>query len=399
MRVENTVFISYRRTNIYHARAVHLFLVSKGYDVFLDYESIDAGSFEHIILNQIDSRAHFLIILTPSALERCVHPGDWLRREIEYAIDVKRNVIPLMFDNFDFRSAQQYMTGKLALLPQYNGLEVPMGYFQEAMERLHTRYLGKPLDTILHPVSPENQAAAVQHMQNPPAEPTVAQLKAESHFEAGFAHYETGNFVEAIESFSRAILLNPNFAEAFYRRGHAHRLQGNRRRAIEDWQQAVYLSPDDRRSSLFYSNIHRMEGDFAKALATADQAIQDNPDDPEVYKNRGDIHASQGDAESALEDYAQALRLNPEYALAYNNRGYVHAEQGNHAAAIADYTEALRINPNHAAAYNNRGIARKAAGDLEGAIADYEAALKLNPKLKPASDNLAIARRQQMQGT
>jgi hypothetical protein len=35
-----------------------------------------------------------LVLLTPSALERCGEPGDWLRSEIEVALDSKRNIVP-----------------------------------------------------------------------------------------------------------------------------------------------------------------------------------------------------------------------------------------------------------------------------------------------------------------
>ena len=50
MRIEKTVFISYRRTNTFHARAVHQALCGRGYDVFLDVESISSGAFEQVIL-------------------------------------------------------------------------------------------------------------------------------------------------------------------------------------------------------------------------------------------------------------------------------------------------------------------------------------------------------------
>src|SRR5215510_13741316 len=111
MQVEKTVFISYRRTNAMTARAVYQHLKARRYDCFLDYESIDSGLFERIILNQIAARAHFIVILTPSALERCADPNDWLRREIEYALEMKRNIVPLMFDRFSFDDVQKYLVG------------------------------------------------------------------------------------------------------------------------------------------------------------------------------------------------------------------------------------------------------------------------------------------------
>lgn len=158
-RIENTVFISYRRTDVYTALAVYENLKNQGYDVFFDYRSISSGDFEQIITSNIKARAHFILILTPTALDRCNEPGDWLRREIEFAIDEQRNIVPLFFKGFRFgiSSVLEKLTGKLRYLSRYNGLNVHEDYFDEAMERLRTQYLDIPLNTVLHPVSTEVQ--------------------------------------------------------------------------------------------------------------------------------------------------------------------------------------------------------------------------------------------------
>lgn len=154
-RIEKTVFISYRRTDVYTALAVYQDLKNQGFDIFFDYRSISSGAFEQIIISNIKARAHFLLILTPTALDRCNEPGDWLRREIETAIDEKRNIIPLLFKGFQFGipSLSEKLTGKLQGLSGYNGLNVHEDYFDEAMYRLRTQYLNSPLNTVLHPVS------------------------------------------------------------------------------------------------------------------------------------------------------------------------------------------------------------------------------------------------------
>jgi hypothetical protein len=117
-RIEKTVFISCRRTNIPWARAIFQDLTQHGFDVFLDYTGVVSGDFEKVILENIRARAHFLVLLTPSALERCGDPGDWLRREIEAALDNRRNIVPLMVEGFDFGtpSIASQLTGKLAPL-------------------------------------------------------------------------------------------------------------------------------------------------------------------------------------------------------------------------------------------------------------------------------------------
>ncbi len=155
--IENTAFISYRRKDKYLALNVYQDLTHKGYDVFFDFTSMISGDFEQIIIGNIKARAHFIIILTPTAFDRCSEPGDWLRREIETAIDEKRNIIPLFFDDFSFTVANvsENLTGKLKELSRYSGFNVYHDYFQEGMERLRTQYLNAPLDTVLHPVSAE----------------------------------------------------------------------------------------------------------------------------------------------------------------------------------------------------------------------------------------------------
>jgi formylglycine-generating enzyme required for sulfatase activity len=158
-RIEKTVFISYRRKDISWALAVYQDLTHQGYDVFFDYTSIPSGDFEQIIISNIKARAHFVLILTPTTLDRCGEPGDWLRREIEKAIDEKRNIIPLFFDGFNFGTptTSEKLTGKLKNVSRYNGMNVHHDYFLEAMERLRTKFLNVQLDTILHPISTEVQ--------------------------------------------------------------------------------------------------------------------------------------------------------------------------------------------------------------------------------------------------
>ncbi|HTY83433.1 MAG TPA: biotin/lipoyl-containing protein [Silvibacterium sp.] len=151
--VEKTVFLSYRRANLAWARLVLKYLTQHGYDVFLDFDRVGSGAFESVIVENIRLRAHFVLLLTPMALERCEEPDDVLRREIITALEMKRNIVPLMLEGFDFDTpgTAKQLTGRLAALRNYNALRVPGEYFDEAMERLRTRYLNVALEGVLHP--------------------------------------------------------------------------------------------------------------------------------------------------------------------------------------------------------------------------------------------------------
>src|SRR6516165_9805876 len=137
-RIEKTVFISYRRADDPWALAIFQDLTQHGYDVFIDYDGIASGNFETAILENIKARAHFLVLLTPTALEPRNDSVDWMRREIEAALDNRRNIVPLLLEGSDFGKppVAGQLTGKLAELKKYNGLEIPKArFFSSEMER------------------------------------------------------------------------------------------------------------------------------------------------------------------------------------------------------------------------------------------------------------------------
>jgi tetratricopeptide (TPR) repeat protein len=383
MRVEKTVFISYRHTNQYHALAIYQALTAKGYDAFIDFQSIDSGSFERIILGEIDARAHFLVILTPSALKDCDKPGDWLRREIERAIEMKRNIVPVMFERFDFGAVKDQLTGKLAALPEYQGLPIPSAliYFDHAMELLMSKqFLNKPLDMVLHPTLPDDRAEVEEQKAAAEAAPapTEEQLSAEQYFERANARYDQSDYAGAIIDLTEAIRLNPQYVPAYINRGAARAGQGDSAGAIADYDEAIRLDPQ---LAWAYSDRGAARddlGDYAGAIADYDEAIRLNPQFADAYNNRGAARAYQGDHAEAIADFTEAIRL-AQYAAAYYNRANARANQGDHAGAIADYTEAIRLNPQDDAAYFQRGVARYGQEDYAGAIADSTEAIRLNP--------------------
>jgi len=345
-RIERTVFISYRRTNFPWALAVFQDLTQHGYDVFFDFAGLASGDFETVILANIHARAHFLVLLTPSALERCGDPGDWLRREIEAALDSERNIVPLMLEGFDFGTPTiaNQLTGKLASLNRYNALEVRPAYVFEAMSRLREKYLNVALDAVPRPASSVARQAATEQKAAAATAPPVSkeELTALQWFERGFAATDPD---EIIRFNSEAIRLQPDYASAYYNRGLAR--------------------------------YHK--GDLEGALADYNQALRLRPDDPATLNNRGLALADKGDLDGALADYNQAMRLQPDDPAPFNNRAILLLGKGDLEAAILDCNQAIRLRPNFSEAFDTRGDVRRAQGDLESALADYDEAIRLSP--------------------
>ncbi len=239
-----TVFVSYRRSvSSFIARAVFNDLVHHGFDVFMDVESIDAGTFDTIIRSQIAARAHFLVILTPGSVERFMQPEDWLRREIEYAIDLQRNIIPVLVNGFSFDAHAAYFTGKLAELRRYNAITLYHEYFDEAMARLRGRFLTSRPHGVIH-ATPSDQQAVVQRKIEEAASqpaPTELQLTAEELFMKGLERFGEGDYKTALTAFDTCLELYPEYAPAYVVRGATRGHVGDLRGAIADLEHYLDL--------------------------------------------------------------------------------------------------------------------------------------------------------------
>lgn len=383
LQIEKTVFISYRRTNIPWALAIYQYLTRYGYDVFFDYDSITSGDFEQVIIGNIKARAHFLVILTPSALERCKKPNDWLRREIETALDEKRNIVPVFLEGFDFGSPSisKYLTGKLEILKNYNGQNVPAGFFDEAMDKIRSKFLNIPLNAVLHPISPTVQKKVkIQQATASEAKPVQEkELSAQEWFEKGVKLSDSSE--EEIHCYTEAIRLKPDYAEAYYNRGLARDDQGDFDSAIKDYTEAIHLKSDFAEPYNNRGNIRARKGDWDGAIQDFTRSIElKNPELHLPYNNRGIAKSEKGDLDEAITDYTETIRLKPDFADVYNNRGNTLAKKGNLDGAIKDYTKAISLEPGFVLAYRNRGTAWEEKGDFYSAIADYEKCLELGDK-------------------
>nr|VFK54301.1 MAG: Tetratricopeptide repeat-containing protein [Candidatus Kentron sp. TUN] len=100
---DKTVFLSYRRdtTGKAFARSIERELTHHGYDVFLDVDTMESGPWPDQIERAIPACAHFLLLLTPGALDKCDDQNDWVRREYELAARYQRNIVPVREESFD----------------------------------------------------------------------------------------------------------------------------------------------------------------------------------------------------------------------------------------------------------------------------------------------------------
>jgi tetratricopeptide (TPR) repeat protein len=150
-------------------------------------------------------------------------------------------------------------------------------------------------------------------------------------------------------------------------------------RAIEDYSQAIRLRPDYADAYYGRANVYNELGEAEKALADFNAAIGAKPEFQPAYVNRGVLKIARGDPDGAIADLDAAVRLNPNDAMTLSNRAYAYQVKGEYGRAIPDLDQAVRLNPFSEAVYLNRGVARLYLRRTEAAIQDFATAVRLRP--------------------
>ena len=180
--------------------------------------------------------------------------------------------------------------------------------------------------------------------------------EAEVAFNAGNDFVAQRNFTEAINSFTKALSINPQFTKALVNRGFAKSEMADYSGAITDFTMAIEL---------------------------------DNS--PVAYYGRGLAYFNQNNSSDALNDFELAIKAGYDEAKVYYYAGVANFECGNYEESINNLTLSITFDNNNAQAFNDRGSAKRMNEDYDGAIADYQQAIKIDPKLATAYNNLASA--------
>ncbi len=218
--------------------------------------------------------------------------------------------------------------------------------------------------------------------------------------------------------FSRALKIDPGFAEAYYARGRCRQSLGRFEKALGDLLQAARLDPslimaryhagkiymehrrefenafekageqfvamrevdpDNEYSLLGEAWLATVAGKWSDALALADRAARL----AEVDNLRGYVYSSGRsplrDDGKAVAAYTRYLVVLPHNVTALNNRAYALIRLGRMAEAERDLDRALGLDPDYLYALTQRGYLRTTRGDLPGALRDLDRAQKQNP--------------------
>lgn len=199
---------------------------------------------------------------------------------------------------------------------------------------------------------------------------SVDPLHARQSYDSGVRMLALARYPQAILAFSRAVALEPDFADAYLLRGEANAADGKIDRAIADFSKTLDLRPDNTQALLRRGLAWAELKDFPAAISDANQALAVDPNFAPAYNLRGVGVRGLGDPRKALDDFTRAIALAPN-TDSYYQRGATYQMLGDHRRAVADFDQVIAIQPDAAPGYFARAESRRALGDLRGAEQDH----------------------------
>jgi len=216
-------------------------------------------------------------------------------------------------------------------------------------------------------------------------------------FDGAYKHYlegqgylyrfdQAGNTDRAIESFNKAIEIDPNYADAYVG------LAESQLRQYVDTKDGVWLermettcdklvliSPNHIKMDYLNGELFRQRGKYGKAIVYFEKSIMNKPNFLQAYIALSNVYISLKAFNKSEEVLKQAYQLFPNNNLLINSLGIHFFRQSNYEEASRYFSILATQAPNNHWAYTNISASLYLSGDINGAIIAAEKSLVLHP--------------------
>jgi|LSQX01.3.fsa_nt_gb tetratricopeptide (TPR) repeat protein len=182
-----------------------------------------------------------------------------------------------------------------------------------------------------------------------------------------------GDYDKALTDINRAISLNPQKADYFSCRGYIFRLKKQPYKALANCKKAISIDAQNELAHFEMGNVFAISlRNYEKAIESYSKSIEIEPNQPYAYVNRSFTYYMIEEYQKSFEDCDGALQIDDSVAKAYANRGIANAALGNYAQAVEDIAQAMKIAPEDEDFYYDRGLIYYHSGEYQKAILDFD---------------------------
>ncbi len=186
---------------------------------------------------------------------------------------------------------------------------------------------------------------------DPGAAARTAELR--KAFDDGVALSREGKYDESIESFNRALAVNPKCQDCFYNIGFAYSQKKDYAKAEENYKKSIEVKPDYAEAYNGLANIYNAQRKFDEAAAASAKASELSSSQPgglaggnaDSLYNSGVILWNSGKIPDAKKQFEAAIAANANHAESHYQLGMALVNEGNLAGAATEFNTYLKLAP------------------------------------------------------
>jgi tetratricopeptide (TPR) repeat protein len=214
------------------------------------------------------------------------------------------------------------------------------------------------------------------------------------HYLLAYLYQETGAYPEALDAYTQALVLDPDYLPVRLRRGQTSLALQETGPAIEDFEAVLAAQPAQPAALAGLGQAALQQQRYADAIRYLEAALAADPSADRLhhplamaYRHEGDISAArrhlvgQGRTPPSIADPLLAdMAARSRSAQYYLERGYAAARSGRHARAVEEFRQAVVFNPEDPAARVSLGQGLLQIGETDLALIEFDAALARDPR-------------------
>jgi tetratricopeptide (TPR) repeat protein len=229
---------------------------------------------------------------------------------------------------------------------------------------------------------------------------SLAGTRADLYVMLGEDQRQAEKYSEAIQSFRRALELDPQVSGAHYGLGMTFRSLGDVLAARSEFELALKLNPDDALAHYLLGRLLIMQKEPVEAAHHLEESIRLKPDLADAYAKLGVLYKSLEKNDEAEKAFRTAVRLNPQMEKAYYSLAQLLQAEGKTEEAQKFFERVRQLKASsstlvEASNLNATGVMRMNAGELDEALEKFRSALALDPAYAAAVYNQGLVQARQ----
>lgn len=196
----------------------------------------------------------------------------------------------------------------------------------------------------------------------------------------GYIYHQQVNLELAVDSYLKAIELEPDNAQIYFLLGSVQRKKGDLEKAIDSYKQAVKLQHSYYWIHEAMADVLYETGQVEEALRVYSIVVNLGHARSRVYYRIAKAHLKRGDIDNAISSLLEAISLNPKHVRASLELGNIYYDKEMFEEAISSYDRAIQTDPQQPfRVYKKLGDCLRKNNKNDKAIHAYSEALKIRP--------------------